>query len=78
MCPTGVGSRDATLLIAARRFLEWNGIDEFLEKIAHNVTLAILGGQLQERDDDSDAVQPLQQAVVAANAAARRGLKRDI
>ena len=77
MCPTGVGSGDAVFLIAARRFLEWHGIDEFLEKISHNVILAILDGQLQERDD-SDAVQPLQQAVEAANAAARRGLKRDI
>ena len=47
----------------------WNGIEEFLEELAHNVTPAVLDGQLQERDDDTDAVQSLQQVVVAANAA---------
>ena len=49
-----------------RRFLE---SIEFVEELLHNVTPAILDGQLQERDDKADAVQSLQQAVVAAIAA---------
>ena len=46
-----------------------HGIDEFLEELAHNVTVAIPDAQLQELDDDPDAVQSLQQTVVAAKAA---------
>ena len=49
-----------------RRFLE---SIEFVEELLHNVTPAILDGQLQERDDEADAMQSLQQAVVAAIAA---------
>ena len=39
----------------------WNGIEEFREELAYNVTLTVLDGQLQEGDDDSDAVRSLQQ-----------------
>ena len=72
---TGLGLVNTSLLLThglhtvtgrQRRLLE---CIEFPEELAHNVTPAILDGQLQERDDKADAVQSLQQAAVAAIAA---------
>ena len=40
------------------------------EELAHNVTPAMMDGQLQERDDVSDAVQSV--AANAAKSASRR------